>query len=319
VLEAIKRLRPKVIKGVMHDVGFWTEVRTIVPDAFTIGRLVVDPEEQDRFLDDPAGTGRAFAERILGLEASSVTVQGKPLFDAWESYDEVFPESESADKKKKFDDFQVAFAQPINQAGFAPIAMNWGTGNMLGRDFLGFFQGTLETYDYLGFHEYDWPTMWRLHYQNIQEKDEGGMCLALRYRRIMDEVRKDARYKDKHTAIVTECGMTQGAVPWLGGQDVGYQTKPTVSQQGLEEIKRVLVKLKEDPRFGIQMDLDWFNMGGSVPEEVYWESLVWYNRELMKDDYVMAALLFVVGAISPWESFEHLGGIMKRLEVLQKG
>jgi hypothetical protein len=39
----------------------------------------------------------------------------------------------------------------------------------------------------------------------------------------------------------------------------------------------------------------------------------------MKDDYVMAALLFVVGAISPWESFEHLGGIMDRLESFQNG
>jgi len=31
----------------------------------------------------------------------------------------------------------------------------------------------------------------------------------------------------------------------------------------------------------------------------------------------MAACLFVVGAISPWESFEHLGGIIDRLEQLQ--
>jgi hypothetical protein len=32
----------------------------------------------------------------------------------------------------------------------------------------------------------------------------------------------------------------------------------------------------------------------------------------------MAALLFVVGAVHPWESFEHLGGIIDRLEVYQE-
>jgi hypothetical protein len=37
----------------------------------------------------------------------------------------------------------------------------------------------------------------------------------------------------------------------------------------------------------------------------------------MKDDYAIGALLFVVGAIHPWESFEHLGGIVDRLEDFQ--
>lgn len=315
VLDAVERIRPQVLKGVEHDVGFWKEVRAIVPDAFIIGRVVVDPHEQDKFADDPTGTGQAFAERILALEANKVNYEGRPLFDAWESYNEVFPESEPPDKKKRYNEFQVAFAEPIIQAGFEPIAMNFATGNLLGDDLLDYFQGTLETHNYLGFHEYDWPTMWRLHYQNIQEKGEAGMWLALRYRRVMDEVRPV--YGDKHTVIITECGMTQGVFPWLGGQDVGWRSTPTVSQQGVEEIRGVLQDLKADPRFGIEIDLDWFGMGRSVPEEIYWQSLMWYNDELMKDQYVQAALLFVVGAIHPWESFDHLGGIIGRLEALQ--
>lgn len=293
VLDAVKRIKPKVLKGVEHDVGFWREVRSVVPDAFVIGRLVVTPEEQDRFVHDPAGTGRAFAERILRLEANSVTVGGRPLFDAWESYNEVFPGNSPADLKRAYDEFQVAFAEPIKQAGFEPVAMNFGTGNLVGSDYLEFFTGTLETYKYLGFHEYDWPDMWRLHRQNIEEKGEEGMWLTLRYRRTMREVRSDERYRDRHTAIITECGMTQGV---LGGEDVGPWHKPTLPRHVLEE-------LKLDPDIG---------------EGRYWQSLIWYNDELMKDDYVMAALLFVVGAISPWESFEHLGGIVGRLEAFQK-
>ena len=187
----------------------------------------------------------------------------------------------------------MAFAKPINQAGFEPIAMNFGTGNMLGDDFLAHFSGTLETYTYLGFHEYDWPDIWRLHEENIREKNQGGMWLALRYRRIMNEVRKV--YGNRHKAIITECGMTQGV---LGGQDVGPWHPPTVPPQVLDYLNAK-------------------NISPEVTEERYWKSLMWYNDELMKDGYAVAALLFVVGAIHPWESFEHLGGIVNRLEAFQ--
>ena len=293
VLDAIKRIRPRVIKALDHDVGFWTRVRSIVPDTFLIGRIVVPPSFQERYKTDPAGTGRSFAQSVLSLEANRTTVQGRRLFDAWESFNEAVPGHASPDDKRKYDEFQVAFATPIRQAGFEPIAMNFGTGNMLGDDFLAHFTGTLETYTYLGFHEYDWPDMWRLHEENIREKNEGGMWLALRYRRIMNEVRKV--YGNRHKVLITECGMTQGV---LGGQDVGPWRPPTVSPQ-------VLAYLESK---GISPE---------VTEERYWESLTWYNDELMKDGYAVAALLFVVGAVHPWESFEHLGGIVDRLEVFQ--
>jgi hypothetical protein len=83
---------------------------------------------------------------------------------------------------------------------------------------------------------------------------------------------------------------------------VGWLHRPTVSAE-------VLTEVKEDT--GVEVE-------PHVPEGSYWESLLWYNRELMKDDYVMAALLFVVGAVSPWQTFEHLGGIIDRLEEFQQ-
>ncbi len=297
VLAAVRRIKPRVIKVLDHNVDFAREIRAIVPDVFLIGRLVVTPQEQDPFVHDPAGTGRAFAERILGLEANQVSAGGRLLFDAWESYNEVMPGHASDDLKRKYDDFQVAFAGPIQQAGFEPIGMNFATGNMLGPDFLTFFRGTLETHTYLGFHEYDWPAMWRLHEKNIREKNEGGMWLTLRYRRIMNEVRH--QFPGRHTVVITECGMTQGVI---GGEDVGPWHPPTVSAAVQQEVKADT---------GVPIE-------PHVPEESYWESLKWYNGELMKDDDVLAALLFVVGAISPWESFEHLGGIVDRLKAFQQ-
>ena len=279
VLDAIKRIKPAVIKTLDPNPGFWRTVRDVHPDAFLIGRLYVPNNEQAAFVDDPSGKGRAFAERVLALEANSASHRGRPLFDAWESYNEVFPESVDSAHKRAYDDFQVAFAAPIQAAGMDPIAMNFATGNMLGKDFLEHFPGTLETYRYLGFHEYDWPTMWRLHEENIRTKDEGGMWLTLRYRRAMQDVRRV--YGDRHTVLITECGMTQGV---QGGDDVGpwHESHP-------------------------------------ISEQSYWDSLMWYNGELMRDDYVLGACLFVVGAVTPWHSFEHLGGIVDRLERLQRG
>lgn len=279
VFDAIARIRPRVIKTLAHDIGFWRSVRDLHPDVFLIGRLYVPNQEQDRFIENPAAAGRAFAERILQLEANRSEHHGRHLFDAWESYNEVFPEAVEPARKRAYDDFQTAFAAPLQAQGFEPIAMNFATGNMLGNDFLDYFPGTLATYRYLGFHEYDWPTLWRLHEENILAKNEGGMWLALRYRRIMDAVRRV--HGDRHTVLITECGMTQGV---QGGDDVGP-----------------------------------WDAARPVSEQSYWDSLMWYNDELLRDDCVMAACLFVVGAVSPWHTFEHLGGIINRLERLQTG
>ena len=275
VFDAVVRVRPKVIKTLHHDVNFWRRVREVHPSAFIIGRLFTPNQE---FWSNPEGRGREFADRVLREEVNRATFQGRPLYDAWESFNEAIPESVDPDVMKAYDAFQVAFGQRVRQAGFEPVAMNFGTGNFLGHHFLENFEGTLETYRYLGFHEYDWPAMWRLHKES--EAVNGCMWLTLRYRRTMNEVRQV--YTDRHTVIITECGMTQGVHP----QGVG--------------------------------DVGQWHSSHPISEDDYWASLMWYNDQLAKDDYVMGACLFVVGAISPWESFEHLGGIVDRLQRLKE-
>jgi len=274
VFDAIVRIKPKIIKTLHHDVGFWKRVRQVHPSAFIIGRLFTPNQE---FQSNPEARGREFAERILREEVNRATFEGRPLFNAWESFNEAIPENVAPDVMKAYDAFQVAFARRIYEAGFEPIGMNFGTGNFMGHHFLDNFRGTLETYRYLGFHEYDWPTMWRLHKES--EAKDGGMWLMLRYRRTMNEVRKV--YPNRHLVIVTECGMTQGVHP----QGVG--------------------------------DVGPWHVSHPISEDDYWASLMWYNDELRSDDYVVGACWFVVGAISPWESFEHLGGMVDRLEQLQ--
>ncbi len=274
VADAILRIKPQLIKTLHHDVNFWRKVRQILPDTFIVGRLF-DPTQQ--FEDDPVRRGREFAERILREEVNRFEANGRPIYNAWESFNEVMSETSPDDKQKRYDAFQVAFAEKMKAAGFEAVAMNFATGNFLGEQFLKNFQGTLETHKYLGFHEYDWPTLDRLHKIGLADGN-GGMWLALRYRRIMQVVRQ--QYPNRHTAIITELGMTQGV---QGGPDVG----------------------------------PWDKSHPISPDD-YWQSLLWYNSEIMKDDYVLGACLFVVGAAYPWESFEQLGPIMERLATFQE-
>jgi lysozyme len=267
VLEAIAKVKPQLLKFLDPDPGFVREARAASPGSFLLGRCVLSLKDQ-LFREDPIKSAQSFAKHVLHNGAG---------VDAWESYNEAFGETEPPNYMRAYDHFQVEFLSIMLDNGLEAVAGNFGTGNMLGKHWLNNFQETLQSYTYLGFHEYDWPDMWSMHRQNIEEKGEEGMWLTLRYRRIMREIRKE--FGPQHTALITECGMTRGV---HGEPDVGpwNEEKPITAQR-------------------------------------YWESLKWYDNEICKDNYLLGACLFVVGATTPWETFEHLG-IINRFMVNRK-
>jgi len=214
VYDAIMRIRPTLIKTLEHDVGFWRRVKEALPGVFIIGRLY---EASQSFTPDPEVKGRAFADKILALE-----INRYKLIDAWESYNECLPPGGEPALYEALDRFQLAFAERIKAAGLAPVAMNFGTGQYLGEDWVQLFPRTLQAYTYLGFHEYDWPDMWRLHREGLAAGN-GGMWLALRYRRIMGPVRQ--AHGNKHVVVITECGLTQAVHP--GRPDIGWRSELT--------------------------------------------------------------------------------------------
>jgi hypothetical protein len=310
------RLRPKLVKTLDFSVEVMKRIRREIPDVFLIGRLFMPYQDFGQLSGRTAAAARQkgieLADRILMIEINHEAhhVDGRPVFNAWESLNEVFPEWTDEDTQKLFDEFQVAFGQKLKAAGFEPVAFNFGQGNGRGRQWLNLFPGTLELYNYLGFHEYDWPTMDRLHNLGLNGPSEphnlvpgvgegrgnDGMWRCLRYRRIMNEGIRQ-KYGDQHTVIITECGMTQGV--WGGPSgDLGtWATELTVPDN---------------------------IPGGVVPTPIpvddYWQTLRWYNSELMQDDYVMGTCLFVTGAAGKpeWNTFEHLGQITNRIFAFQR-
>lgn len=307
--DEVFRVKPKIVKTLDFSVDVMKRIRQELPDVFLIGRLFVSPQDFGQLSGGTAQIARQrgveMADKILSEEVNRDThhVNGQPIFHAWESLNEVFPEWTDENTQKLYDEYQVAFGEKMRAAGFEPIAFNFGQGNGDGKKWLDLYPGTLETYKYLGFHEYDWPTMNRLHNIGLngpsephnlvpivgEGKGNDGMWRCLRYRRVMFKGIRQ-KYGDKHTVIITECGMTQGV--WHMADDIG----PWAKQNTVHEDTTPTPISTED----------------------YWQTLLWYNSEIMKDDYVMGACLFVTGAVGGWDTFEHLGPIMNKINTFQK-
>lgn len=314
--DEVLRLRPKVVKTLDFSVDVMKRFKQEIPDIFLIGRLFVFPQDFGQLSGGTAQAARQrgleMAEKILREEVNRDIhhINGKPLIDAWESLNEVFPEHTDPEIQKLYEEYQIAFGQKMLAEGFEPVAFNFSQGNGRGQQWLELYPGTLELYKYLGFHEYDWPTMDRLHKIGLNGPSEphnlvpgagegrgnDGMWRCLRYRRIMNEGIRQ-KYGDKHVVLITECGMTQGV--WGGPSgDLGPWTKELT----------------------VPADIPGGVAPTPIPAEDYWQTLQWYNSEIMRDDYVMGACLFVTGASGKpeWDTFEHLGVITNRIYAFQK-
>jgi hypothetical protein len=284
VIAAIEELRPKVVKVLDPNYDTIQLIRELVPDAILIYRKWVPSQPLGGSPGEAFLIGVDFAEEI----AREPVIQSG-LVNLVEGYNEILGETAPAEEHQKYNRFQMGFQMGLVNVPVEPIAFNFGTGNMTSTLIMEHYREVLDSHKWLGFHEYDWPFMDRLHKVGLEEGN-GGMWLALRYRRIMQPI--IAELGDNWSVIVTECGMTQGV--HHGADDVGF-SYPINTIRG-----------------------DWGNHPTPISADDYWQTLQWYNSELMKDDYVAAACLFVTGGTGDWESFETIGTITPKIKDFQK-
>jgi hypothetical protein len=227
--EALAQVKPPTILFHAGDRGLLHEIRRgLSPDSFIIGRWYVPLDQQNAWLTDPdpEARGRDMANTILRYDFGYATekVNGRLLIDAWMSLNESvpgpasFPNEQVSDEFKHraaaLDRFQVAFRDQLQTAGLEAVAFNFGAGNYTKAEhYLQWFPKTLQTYKYLGFHEYGWPTLM---------PQPGTATAALLYRTCMAGIRN--KYGDRHRVIITEAGLARmykypqdpaGDVGWL--------------------------------------------------------------------------------------------------------
>ncbi|MDH7487848.1 MAG: hypothetical protein QHJ81_16435, partial [Anaerolineae bacterium] len=230
--DALRQAKPPTIlihagdRGLLHDIR-----RELSPDSFIVGRFFVELQQQTAWLDssDPERHGRDFADTILNFDFGLATekgANGRLLIDAWMSLNEAlrgpasFPnyqvDATFARRAEALDRFQAAFRERLQSRSLEAVAFNFAAGNFTqAAHYLDWFPRTLESYIYLGFHEYGWPTL-------MEDPSRGTATSALFYRRCMQGIRQ--RYGDRHRVIITEAGLARmykypndpaGDVGWL--------------------------------------------------------------------------------------------------------
>jgi murein DD-endopeptidase MepM/ murein hydrolase activator NlpD len=283
LVEALRDVKPPVILWHRGDRGGLQEIRRhLSPDSFIVGRWFLDIREQDAMLDssDPAGAGRELANQILNYDFGYATeeVNGRRLVNAWMSLNECLagPASFTAEYGNPSSEKMKLLERraPAYDALMVAFRQQLQTKGIEAVAF-NFAAGNFTHPD----HYLRWfPKTLASHiylgfheygWPRLQRESVSG---ALFYRDCMKAIRE--KYGDRHKVIVTEAGLTRAY--GLQGPDEGWLYRNDEQRQQ------------------------------PLSEDEYWDSLFWYNKELLHDDYVMGACLYQVGHSGKWASFRHL-------------
>lgn len=276
--EAIRDVKPPTILIHAKDRGLLREIReSLSPNSYVVGRLFVEQQQQTAWLDsaDPAAAGRAFAEQILSYDFGLATekVNGRLLFDAWMSLNEALPGPQTFPGGEPDATWKRrAAAYDSFQLAFRERLMREGVEAVAFNFAAGNFS---RPQDYL-----DWfpKTLATYIYLGFHEYGWPGLrpstvnaSAALEYRTCMAGIRP--RYSDRQRAIITEAGLAR------------------------------MYKYPDSPAG----DVGWLYPADPISQESYWDSLDWYNGEMVRDDYALGCCLYQVGESGQWISFRHLG------------
>lgn len=283
LVEALRDVRPPVILWHRGDRGGLQEIRRhLSPDSFIIGRWFLDIPEQEAMLDsaDPAGAGRELANRILNYDFGYATeeINGRRLVDAWMSLNECLAGPASfiddygnpSSEKMKL----LARRAPAYDALMVAFRQQLQTRGIEAVAF-NFAAGNFTQPE----HYLRWfPKTLETHvYLGFHEYgwprlQRGSISGALFYRDCMAAIQE--KYGHRYKVVMTEAGLTRAY--GNQGPDEGWLYRNDDQKQ---------LPLSEDE---------------------YWDSLLWYNKELLKDSFVIGACLYQVGHSGRWASFRHL-------------
>ncbi len=269
--------RPAVVKLV----GDWGLAPSIPEGILVIGRRHCDYDAQSQ--RSRGETPAEAAQRFINDQLA--TYQTNPAIKYWEGHNE--PVWNDEDGMGWYAQFEVERMRLMADLGLKCVIGNFATGSPRLELWPAFFPALRVARQYqaiLGLHEYSCPWMWWMtgKYQldpNEDQGDEG--WTTLRYRKIYRQYLIPNGLGDV-PLVITECGI-----------DPLVNPKPPGAPSGT-----------------------WRHLGSFWAEhdnepdaaDYYFRQLVWYDRELQKDDYVIGATVFTWGNFGgAWEDFEVAG------------
>lgn len=269
----------RVIK-LVSDLGLANEIEPL-PGRLVIGRSVSQFDAQSQFHggEEPKAAARRF------IDSQKDIYKANPLIRVWEGHNEpVFNETVSM---MWYEKFELERMRLMADMGLRCVVGNWSTGNPE-PDMFGFFIDVLVQMDnfkaILGLHEYSSPWMWWLtgpyQQQPGAQTDDSTGWTTLRYRKIIQRLGEL-----RPPIVITECGLDR----------IG-QVRPGM------------------PSGNWRTNAAWWNAqnsaDGPIPynpdhERYYADQLIWYDRELQKDPYVLGACVFTLGHDNPaWTDYD---------------
>jgi hypothetical protein len=278
-----------VVKTLELDANFLADIKSNSPQTIVIGRI--DLPQLELATLNPAPAAREFVERLMPYADDQ---RRRPYLDGWESYNE--PIAGNEDEMRRLGDFEAERTRLLAERGLRSVIGNFGAGYPpleYWQHFLHAVQAVKEYNGWLGLHEYSAPTIYYAstrdqqgRYPEISIQDSG--WLTLRYRKVYNEILKPAGLAVP--LIFTELGVDGFVQNGRPGPAEG---------RGWQDFQQY-----------------WADHGyGAWGPGAYIEQLVWFDKAMRQDDYVVGGCIYALAASSGWERYDILG---PAAEVLQQ-
>lgn len=281
VLRMVAGLSEYIAVGpaVVKLVGEWGLANEIPRSTLVIGRVF--QSEYDAQLQRTTGkTPRQAAEQFVRDQIA--TYKNNSAIIYWEGHNE--PVWNTKEDMGWYAQFEIERMKLMADAGLKCVIGNFATGTpdlALWPAFLPAIEAGLTYQAILGLHEYSHPWMWWMtgKYQLDPHADEGDEgWTTLRYRKVYRQY-LIPNGLGSMPLVITECGID-----------------PLVNPKPPDTPPKAWKKLG---KFWREKD--------NEPDQYdyYFRQLVWYDKELQKDDYVVGATVFTWGSFGPpWSEFD---------------
>jgi len=275
--------------AVVKLVGDWGMASDVPEGVLVIGRrhsADYDAQLQKNTGKTPLEAAQQFVHDQLE------TYESNPHIKYWEGQNE--PVWNTAEEMSWYAQSEIERMRLMADRGLKCVIGNFATGSPpldLWPAFFSALQAAKQYQALLGLHEYSCPWMWWMTGKhqldpNADEGDEG--WTILRYRKVYRQYLIPNGLGDV-PLVITECGIDPLVNP----------KPPDVKGGAWNQLGRFWARHDNEPD----------------KADYYYRQLVWYDKEMQKDDYVIGATIFTWGNFGgTWKDFDIAGtGVAKKL------